>query len=417
MVLRIVVQEGAGSINILIINHYAGSNAMGMEYRHFYLARELVRMGHSVTITAASFSHLRGQNPLPEHTMQETIEDDVPFVWIKTPPYYRNNAYRARNIAVFLSAIWLHAKELATRFRPDVVVASSTYLLDIYPAARIARYTGARLVFELHDVWPLSLMELHGFTEQNPFMRLLSKAERASYRMADAIVSILPGAALRAQELGISAKKITHVPNGISDDAGNPGADNRARQRIQLLKQQGVFTVVYVGGFAQANALQTLVQACSMLPDGIAVVLVGKGECKDELAAYAAQNNLRNLYFEDYVPKGQVQGVLELADCLYIGARASALYRYGIGMNKLYDYMLAARPILFAIDAPDNEVQQSGCGICIEPANAHALAGGIVRMQQMRTAQRDGMGLRGREFVLAYRNYHHLAQRFLDAVE
>ncbi len=154
-----------------------------------------------------------------------------------------------------------------------------------------------------------------------------------------------------------------------------------------------------------------------MLPDGIAVVLVGKGECKDELAAYAAQNNLRNLYFEEYVPKVQVQGVLELADCLYIGAKASGLYRYGIGMNKLYDYMLAARPILFAIDAPDNEVQQSGCGICIEPENARALAGGIVRMQQMYIAERDGMGLRGREFVLTHRNYHHLAQRFLDAVQ
>ena len=405
-----------GAINILIINHYAGSNAMGMEYRHFYLAKELVQMGHSVTITAASFSHLRGQNPLPDHTMQETIEDGVPFLWMKTPPYYRNNVYRARNVAAFLSAVWVHAKELAAHYRPDVVVASSTYLLDIYPAARIARYTGARLVFELHDVWPLSLMELHGFSEQNPLMRLLAKAERTSYRMADAVVSILPGASLRAQELEIAGKTITHVPNGISDHAGKLSTKSRAQQRIEFLKQQGIFTVVYVGGFAQANALQTLVQACSLLPDGIAVVLVGKGEYKDELAAYAAQNNLRNLYFEEYVPKAQVQGVLAQADGLYIGARASALYRYGIGMNKLYDYMLAARPILFAIDAPDNEVKQSGCGICIKPEDAHALAECIVWMQQMRVTERDGMGRRGRDFVLAHRNYRHLAQLFLDAI-
>ncbi len=390
---------------------------MGMEYRHFYLAKELIRMGHAVTIVAASYSHLRGQNPLPEHTMQETIEAHVPFVWIKTPPYYRNNAFRMRNIAAFLSAVWLRAKELAVHFSPDVVVASSTYLLDLYPAARIARYAGAKLVFELHDVWPLSLMELHGFSERHPFMRLLAKAERASYQMADTVIGLLPKTALRAQELGITDKKITYVPNGIEDKTPKPDTVSRAQHRIQALHAQNIFTVVYVGGFAQANALQTLVQACSYLPAGIAVVLVGKGECKDELAAYAAHNNLRNLYFEEYVPKGQVLGVLEHADCLYIGAKASGLYRYGIGMNKLYDYMLAARPILFAIDAPDNEVTQSGCGICIEPQNAGALAGGIVRLRGMTAAERDSMGQRGREFVLAHRNYRHLAQRFLEAIQ
>ncbi|MFA9380637.1 MAG: glycosyltransferase, partial [Acetanaerobacterium sp.] len=130
---------------------------LGMEYRHFYLARELVRMGHNVTIVAASFSHLRGQNPLPEHSLQETIEDGVTFLWLKTPPYYRNNLFRARNVAVFLFLLCQHARHLADICHPDAVVASSTYLLDIYPAARIAKRAGARLVFELHDVWPLTL--------------------------------------------------------------------------------------------------------------------------------------------------------------------------------------------------------------------------------------------------------------------
>lgn len=402
--------------SILIINHYAGSSKMGMEYRHFYLARELVRMGHTVTIVAASFSHLRGNNPLPDHSLQETVENGVSFVWIKTPPYYRNNAYRARNIAAFLSSLRRHAKQLVKDHRPDVVVASSTYLLDIYPAARITKLAGARLVFELHDVWPLTLTELHDYPPRHPLIRVLGAAERASYRLADAVVSILPGAALRARELGITNKKITHVPNGISPENTGACEKSSAQQRIAHLKAQGMFTVVYVGGFAQANALETLVQACSLLPDGIAVVLVGKGERKTELMAFATQKNLRNLYFEEYVQKAQTHGVLTEADCLYLGARASALYRYGIGMNKLYDYMLAAKPIVFGIDAPDNEVCACACGVCVQPQSAEALAEGILHLWAMPSAQRESMGARGREYVLANRTYTALAQQFLDAV-
>lgn len=49
-------------MNIILINHYAGSNFHGMAFRPYYLAREWVKMGHNVTIIAASFSHLRQKN-------------------------------------------------------------------------------------------------------------------------------------------------------------------------------------------------------------------------------------------------------------------------------------------------------------------------------------------------------------------
>ena len=46
-------------MNILMINHYAGSAKHGMEYRPYYLAREWVRVGHRVTIVGASCSHIK----------------------------------------------------------------------------------------------------------------------------------------------------------------------------------------------------------------------------------------------------------------------------------------------------------------------------------------------------------------------
>ena len=46
-------------MNILLINHYAGSLSYGMEYRPYYLAREWTKMRYKVAVVSASFSHLR----------------------------------------------------------------------------------------------------------------------------------------------------------------------------------------------------------------------------------------------------------------------------------------------------------------------------------------------------------------------
>ena len=43
-------------MNILYIDHYAGSKNMGMEFRPYYLGKKWLEMGHNVTIVASSFS-------------------------------------------------------------------------------------------------------------------------------------------------------------------------------------------------------------------------------------------------------------------------------------------------------------------------------------------------------------------------
>ena len=50
-------------MNILLINHYAGSPDLGMEFRPYYMAKEWQKAGHHVRIVGGSFSHLRKKQP------------------------------------------------------------------------------------------------------------------------------------------------------------------------------------------------------------------------------------------------------------------------------------------------------------------------------------------------------------------
>ena len=129
-------------MNILLVNHYAGSPRHGMEYRPYYLAREWVRAGHRVRIVAASFSHVRSRQPeLPPggpSAFDETI-DGIGYRWLRTPAYRGNGVGRVLNMLRFLTRLWRGSKDLAMAFRPDVVIASSTYPMDIWVARRLAR--------------------------------------------------------------------------------------------------------------------------------------------------------------------------------------------------------------------------------------------------------------------------------------
>ena len=116
-------------MNIIYINHYAGSIYHGMEYRPYYLAREWVKQGHNVTIIASNYSHLRQKNiDIPNN--QEYITqyiDGIKYIWCKTIPYQANGIKRVINIFSFLHKVKKLIHELVA-FKPDLVIASSTYM-------------------------------------------------------------------------------------------------------------------------------------------------------------------------------------------------------------------------------------------------------------------------------------------------
>ena len=81
-------------MNILYIDHYAGSPEMGMEFRPYYMAREWVRLGHRVSVIAGNYSHLRTKNPPVSRDMQRQRIDGIDYYWLKTGTYEGNGPDR-----------------------------------------------------------------------------------------------------------------------------------------------------------------------------------------------------------------------------------------------------------------------------------------------------------------------------------
>lgn len=404
-------------MHILYINHYAGSPKYGMEYRPHYLARHWVRCGHQVTVIAASFSHLRFQSPEMPGNMREEAIDGVRYLWLKTPSYYGNGTARVINMATFVSKLFRMKAWVAREFSPDVVIASSTYTWDIVPAHAIARAAGAKLIFEVHDLWPLSPVELGGMSRWHPFIMSLQWAEDYACRHADLIVSMLPMARLHLCERGMAPEKFHYVPNGIELmewDRHHSALPKAHMNRLHESRKKGRFLIGFAGSHCLSDALDVLLDVAQLMADEpVDFVLVGQGTNKAMLQEMAIQMELRNVYFLDPVPKDAIPALLRAMDCLYIGSLNPSLYRFGISPNKLMDYMAAGKPIICAIDAANDVVGDAGCGFTVRSGGSRAIADAIVRMMHLPAAARKQMGEAGNAYVRARHDYAVLADQFL----
>lgn len=378
-------------------------------------------MGHQVRIIGADQSHIRAIQPNlnGKKSFQESV-CGVKYTWFKTPAYVGSGIGRIRNMIGFLWRLFIEGPKIVASFEPDVVIASSTYPMDIWPAHYIAKRSKAILVFEVHDLWPLSPMELGGFSRWHPFIMLVQAAENYAYRHAEVVVSMLPKVRDHVELHGMLPHKLHIVPNGIDPDEWSNNSlplGKMVRDELTGLKDQGFLIVGYAGTHGIANALDTLLDAARlMLDEKVIFVLVGGGPEKKLLQARAGREKLSNVRFMEPVPKQQIPSLLEFFDIAYLGFQKQPLFRFGIAPNKLMDYMMAGKVVLMAIAAGNDPVAEANCGLTVEPENPNAVVEGIKRLLKLTQEERTSIGQRGSVFMLKHHTYRVLSQRFLAAL-
>lgn len=401
-------------MNIILINHYAGAPEFGMEYRPYYMAREWVEKGHNVLIVGASFSHLRKTQP---GVGEDTI-DGIDYLWLETNEYNGNGFARFRSMLAFVRGLYKKRKAIEG-FKPDVIIASSTYPLDIYPARRMARETNSKLIFEIHDLWPLYPIEMGKMSERHPFIVLMQRAEDYAYKYCDKCVSILPCVHEHVKAHGLDLNKLVLVPNGVFVE--NPlkykPLPDRHNDIIQKLKSEGKFLVCFAGTHGMANALPTLIEGVRNLSEqGVTAILVGRGLEKGKLKQYVLDNKISNVVFLESLTKAQIPTLLGQMDVLYLGLQKVPLFRFGRSPNKIFDYMLAAKPIIQAIEAGNDIVKEANCGLSIPAQDPKAVEQAVLKIKNMSEEERNTLGAQGKVYVLANHTYTTLAADYLEAL-
>jgi len=290
------------NLRILHVLDHSAPLHSGYTFRTLAILREQHALGwHTLQLTSPKQG--------PGNATQETV-DGLSF--LRTP---------SRAGAGLLTQMRLTAQRLAQAVadgRPDLIHAHSP-VLNALPSLWVGRRTGLPVVYEMRASWEDAAVD-HGSTSEGSLRYRVSRSlESFALRRADQVTTICNGLRDDIATRGITAQRITVIPNAVDVGAFRFGAEPDPQLR-RTLGLEGATVLGFAGSFYGYEGLHLLIEAAArMLPRHpmLRVLLVGGGPQEQKLKAQVAAAGLQDrVIFAGRVPHAEVQRYYELIDVL-----------------------------------------------------------------------------------------------------
>lgn len=405
-------------MKIWLINHYAVPPKYYPLARQTYFARHLMAMGHEVTIFAASTVHNSNQNLITDgQKWREEIVDGVHYVYIKCVGYQGNGLKRVYNICEFAWKLPGVCKHFP---KPDAIVATSMPPTSCAMGVRLAKKYGCKAIAEIADLWPESIVAYEIAGPKNPAVVALRWLEKWIYTRADAVVFTMEAAYRYLEEQGwqkaVPESKVHYVNNGVDLELFEK---NRDAYRVQDedLDNPELFKVVYTGSVRKVNNLGLLLDAAQMVKnEKIRFLIWGDGDELPELRSRVEEENIRNVVFKGRVEKHYVPYIVSKADLNIAHNSPSALFRFGISFNKMFDYLAAGKPILSDFPCAHNPSVVYGAGVDVEDPTPYNIARAVEQFAHMNPEQYAGYCENAIRTARQY-DFAQLTKKLLQVIE
>ncbi|MBL8001718.1 MAG: glycosyltransferase family 4 protein [Flavobacteriales bacterium] len=282
--------------------------------------------------------------------------------------------------------------------KADVLLVESPPLFLGITAMWLARAKGAKLVFNVSDLWPESAVQL-GLVTNRFAIGLSERLEMRCYRRS---------ALITGQTMGIvdnirsrcPDRTVLWIPNGVDIDLierVGDGAGARARHGVPAT----AFVLAYTGIIGHAQGLEVVLNAAERLADRpeVLFLLVGDGPERAGLREMAAANGLANVRFIDPMPRGEVLALVAACDGVVVPLRRNKLFEGAIP-SKIFEALALGRPLLLGVEGEARRlfVEEGQAGLAFAPEDAGALEQ-AVRQYLDEPALRTAHGANGARYV------------------
>ena len=398
------------SLKILIISKYASSKEYGFETRLFAIARRIVTTDSRITIISSDSNHF-GKFPNFNKIYNFENLSGVETFWIKTLKYVKTvSILRVLSWIDFeIKLLFFPTKKI---FIPDVIIVSSLSILTILNGVRLKNKYKCKLIFEIRDIWPLTLTEEGGFSKYNPFVLLLSIVEKFGYEKSDLVVGTMPNLLPHIQGITKKSVPFSCIPFGFSLKEYE---NNYSSQNFSWSEKipNNRLIIGYAGSIGLTNGLETFVNVIKKYANSSSVffVILGDGDLKQKFVKELENNS--NVIFLPKVNRHEVRFVLQKCDVLYFSALNSRVWEYGWSPNKLIDYMLSGKPILASYSGFVSMINEAQSGFVVPSSDESALFGKINEISLLPSKMLTDMGERGRKWIIENRQWETLSSEYL----
>jgi glycosyltransferase involved in cell wall biosynthesis len=417
------------SLNIWIVNQFASTPSIPGKQRDYQYAKAFSLEGHHVTLWRSSYSHWSREEAIKnERPYVIDTDGNLNIIHLKTkPPYYKNDYRRFLNMLSFAYVLGKTSRTFS--LPPHVIIATYPSPFAAFAACRISTRFNAKFILEIGDLWPQVWIERKAFSRYHPFIVLLSALEKYLYKRTRVFVSSLPYVDDYLEERGVKSYKFSWIPNGINlDDFKLNGIQNNQCDNVSAIlkalgdeRQKGNMNVIYIGGIGVGNRVDCIVQAAKILEDlgdsKIFFHIIGDGHSKDMIIKYVSDNKLNLVKIWPPVIRKSVPDILKHADVGVLCLHNNPIYRYGVNLNKLYDYMAAGLPVVLSAEVRNNLVEHYKAGITVPPSDPGAIASALQKFLLMSSEERTAMGTRGCKGIAEDYDIKKLSKKYLELIE
>ena len=385
--------------------------------RLYPLVQSFVAAGHEVFVATGMpnypkgvvFDDYRGKRTMREETDGYTVLRTAYY----TTPRNQSKWAQLRSYLGFIPAALRSGRRAG---RLDVVFVTSPPIFTLVPAIILAKLRGARLVFDVRDLWPDELITYGGFREGSLPVRVTRAIERFGYRTAQLVIGTTEAIIDAVVERGGSRSKTFFLPNGADVELFRPLPRENAVAAQYPFGER--FVVMYSGLFGIKHSLEVMLEAAALLREHKEIVffLLGDGARREALMEYAKEHKLDNVIFGDERNVREIPSIMARADVCFAAVRPEA-YPKKVVSVKVFEYLACEKPVVGALSGESARVlEESGGGVVVAPGDARATAEAILSLYKD-PERRAAMGEAGRLYV--ERNYSRSAwaARLVAALE
>ena len=305
--------------------------------------------------------------------------------------------------------------DIGKKQKPDAIIVSSLSLLTIINGIYFKWKFGCKFILEIRDIWPLTLIEIGGFSKYNPIILFLGFIEQLGYKYADNIIGLMPNLMLHIPQK--YKNKVHNIPQGIELNLYRKSDFSDITLGIIGKINQSNFNIVYTGSIGQVNDVEKMIEIlieCYEINQRILFHIVGDGTQKKNLMEKYKNN--KNIIFHNAIPKSEVPYLLSHFEANIIHVSPHNIYRYGISPNKLNEYLLSSNPTILIYDGYKSTIEEADGGFVISSLNFENIVTTILNISNMNVTTLKQKGKNGREYALKNLDYSILSEKYLKII-
>jgi glycosyltransferase involved in cell wall biosynthesis len=336
--------------------HFSPPDGVGNN-RSLELAAHWTKSGHKVTIVCGS-GNFSDRLPLFQLLKRYNFEG-IKVIRLNVNYSHFDNFFI--RIFHFIQFLFLSIFTSFLTRKTDIVYASSTPLTIGLLGIWYKRIFGIRFVFETVDLWPDVPIGM-GIIKNKWLINVLYKIEKWIYTESSHIICLSEGMQELIIQKGIKKEKISVSHNGTNCEVFKP-KKSKTLSKLALGYREDDFIVLYAGTVGMANELERLIDiALAVSNPKIHFLIVGDGNRKKEVQAYAHSINVINLKFINSVKKNEIKRYFDVADVGAVIFAPFAILETN-SANKWYDYLASGLPVIINYEGwQKNYLEEYNCG-------------------------------------------------------